>query len=76
MPKEFGSVRCSVAQLAVIAAAYFAVGIWSSDKVWYRTRAVVSASAAIAAVGLFWTVQRISREVLTTVTASTARLAR
>jgi hypothetical protein len=53
------NVGIELAQLAVIAAAYFAVGIWSSDKVWYRTRIVVPASAAIAAVGLFWTVERI-----------------
>jgi hypothetical protein len=53
------NVGIELAQLAVIAAAYFAVAFWSSDKVWYRSRIVVPASAAIAAAGLFWTVQRI-----------------
>jgi hypothetical protein len=53
------NVGIELAQLAVIAGAYFAVAIWSSDKVWYRARVVVPASAAIAAVGLFWTVERI-----------------
>jgi hypothetical protein len=53
------NVGIELAQLTVIAAAYFAVAFWSSDKVWYRSRVVVPASAAIAVVGLFWTVQRI-----------------
>jgi hypothetical protein len=46
-----------LAQLAVIAAAYFTVVTWICDKPWYRARFVVPASAAIAATGLFWTVQ-------------------
>ncbi len=48
-----------LAQLTVIAAAFCAVAIWHRDKPWYRARFVVPASAAIAATGLFWTVQRI-----------------
>jgi hydrogenase/urease accessory protein HupE len=47
-----------LAQLAVIAAAYCMVVTWIRDKPWYRTRFVVPASVAIAATGLFWTVQR------------------
>jgi len=46
-------------QLAVIAAAFFAIAYWHRTKPWYRARFVVPASAAIAATGLFWTVQRI-----------------
>ena len=46
-------------QLAVIAAAFLALGIWARHKTWYRARVVIPASAAIAAVGLFWTVQRV-----------------
>ena len=48
-----------VGQLAVIAAAFAAVaGV--RRRPWYRRRVVVPASAAIAAVGLFWTVQRVA----------------
>ncbi|HEV8242311.1 MAG TPA: HupE/UreJ family protein [Thermoanaerobaculia bacterium] len=45
-------------QLAVIALAFLAVGSWARREVWYRSRVVVPASLAIAAVGLYWTVQR------------------
>jgi hypothetical protein len=33
--------------------------MWYRDKPWYRPRVVLPASTAIAAIGLFWTVQRI-----------------
>lgn len=46
-------------QLAVIALAYLAVGVWGRGKSWYRPRVVIPASASVAAVGLFWTVQRV-----------------
>lgn len=46
-------------QLTVILAALLAVG-WASRKPWYRARCVVPASACIAAVALFWTVQRLA----------------
>lgn len=45
-------------QLAVIALAFVAVGSWARRETWYRSRVVVPASLAIAAVGLYWTVQR------------------
>jgi hypothetical protein len=57
------NIGIELAQLAVIAAAYFAVAFWLNDKVWYRARVVMPACAAIAATGLFWTVQRIFFEV-------------
>jgi hydrogenase/urease accessory protein HupE len=53
------NVGIEFAQLTVIAVAFFAVALWWRDKPWYRTRFVIPASAAIAATGLFWTVQRI-----------------
>lgn len=53
------NVGIELAQLTVIAAAYFAVAMWYRDKWWYRARVVLPASAVIAATGLFWTVQRI-----------------
>lgn len=46
-------------QLAVILLAFLAVGLWFKDRPWYRRRVVLPASALIAAVGLYWTVQRI-----------------
>jgi len=45
-------------QLAVIALAFLAVGSWARRESWYRSRIVVPASLAIAAVGLYWTLQR------------------
>jgi HupE / UreJ protein len=46
-------------QLTVIAIAFFSVTMWYREKPWYRPRFVVPACTAIAAVGLFWAVQRI-----------------
>ncbi len=45
-------------QLFVIALAFLAVG-WFRNKPWFRARVMIPCCAAIAAVGLFWTVQRI-----------------
>jgi len=53
------NVGIELAQLTVIATAFIAVALWHRDKPWYRPRFVLPASAAIAATGLFWTVQRI-----------------
>lgn len=53
------NVGVELGQLAVIAFAFFAVGIWGRNKSWYRPRFVIPASAGVAAVGLFWTVQRV-----------------
>ena len=53
------NVGIELAQLTVIATAFFAVVTWIRDRPWYRTRFVIPASAAIAVIGLFWTVQRI-----------------
>lgn len=53
------NVGVELGQLAVITLAYLAVGIWGRNKTWYRPRVVIPASTTIAAVGLFWTVQRV-----------------
>jgi len=45
-------------QLFVIAVAFLAVG-WLRNKPWFRDRITVPSCWAIAAVGLFWTVQRV-----------------
>ena len=47
-------------QLSVIAAAFLMVGLPFRREAWYRSRVVVPASAAIAAVGLVWAIQRLS----------------
>jgi hydrogenase/urease accessory protein HupE len=45
-------------QLFIIAVALLLVGWWR-DKPWFRARVTIPCCAAIAAIGLFWTVQRI-----------------
>jgi len=45
-------------QLFVIALAFLAVG-WFRNKPWFRRRIAVPCSLAIAAVGLFWAIQRL-----------------
>jgi hydrogenase/urease accessory protein HupE len=52
------NVGIELAQLTVIAAAYVAVA-WIGNKSWYRARVVMPACIVIAAIGLFWTVQRV-----------------
>lgn len=46
-------------QLAVLVMAFLAVG-WFRKKDWYRAAIVVPQSLLIAAVGLYWTVERIA----------------
>jgi hypothetical protein len=46
-------------QLAVIAIAFAAAGLWFRKEPWYRARIVQPASAVIALVGLVWTVERV-----------------
>jgi len=46
-------------QLAVISCAFLAVGYWYGDRTWYRRRVVMPASACIACMGVFWTIQRM-----------------
>ncbi|MCY4076199.1 MAG: HupE/UreJ family protein [Acidobacteria bacterium] len=52
------NVGVEVGQLTVIAAAFAAVAA-VRDRAWYRNRVVVPLSLGIAAVGLFWTVERV-----------------
>jgi hypothetical protein len=47
-------------QLAVIAAAFLAIGWYCGRRAWYRRRVVIPASAVIALVAVYWTVQRLS----------------
>jgi len=53
------NVGIELAQLAVVATAYLLIAAWFRQRAWYRPRFVVPASMAIAATGVFWTLQRI-----------------
>jgi hypothetical protein len=52
------NVGVELGQLAVLAGA-FAVAGWCRSRSWYRARVTVPASAAIAMVGIYWTVERV-----------------
>lgn len=52
------NVGVELGQLAVILSAWLLVGKWFSEKPWYRTRIVNPASALIAGIALFWTIER------------------
>ncbi len=47
-------------QLTVIAACFLAVGLWFRSKTWYRRFVSVPASAAIALVGFYWFIIRVT----------------
>jgi len=53
------NVGVELGQLFVIAVAFVLVGYWFREKPWYRSRIAVPASAAIAAVGAWWVVERV-----------------
>jgi hypothetical protein len=53
------NVGVELAQLFVIVVAWGLSGLWFSQRSWYRQRVVWPASAAIAAIGIFWTIERI-----------------
>ncbi|MFY9826698.1 MAG: HupE/UreJ family protein [Thermoanaerobaculia bacterium] len=46
-------------QLAVLAGAFLLVGLPFRDQAWYRQRVIVPASCLIAAVGLYWSMERM-----------------
>jgi hypothetical protein len=52
------NVGVELGQLAVIAAAFVAVGIWFRAKPWYRAAIAVPASVVIAGIGAWWVVER------------------
>lgn len=53
------NVGVELGQLAVIVLAFLSVGLWTMRKSWYRERISVPASAAIALIGTYWTVDRV-----------------
>jgi len=48
-------------QLTVISIAFLLIGLPFRNKPWYRRRIVIPGSIVIAAIGLFWFVQRVIR---------------
>ena len=54
------NVGVELGQLAILAGAFLAVGIWFGEKTWYRARVANPASAAIALMGLWWMFERLS----------------
>ncbi len=53
------NVGVELGQLAIIAMAFLAVGLWFGKKQWYRQAIIIPCSAMIAATGLYWTYDRI-----------------
>ena len=53
------NVGVELGQIAVILAAYLAVGIWFRHKDWYHNRITVPGSLIISVIGLYWTYDRI-----------------
>jgi hydrogenase/urease accessory protein HupE len=53
------NVGVEAGQLAVMGAAFLLVGWYCADRVWYRRRIVVPASALIASTAVFWTIERL-----------------
>ncbi len=53
------NIGVELGQIAVIAGAFLAVGLWFGNKPWYRSRIAVPASVVIALIGAFWFVERV-----------------
>ncbi len=52
------NVGVELGQLTVILGCFLAVGLWFGAKSWYRQWITIPASLAIAAIGLYWFVER------------------
>lgn len=53
------NVGVEFGQLAVLAAAFVVVGVWSRRKPWYRARVVLPGSLALGLVAVYWTIERV-----------------
>lgn len=53
------NVGVELGQLAIILLAWFLFAKWFNQKSWYRNRIVIPISLAIAAVALYWTIERV-----------------
>ena len=52
------NVGVELGQISIILAAWFLFGKWFNQKPWYRQRIVNPMSAVIAAIALYWTIER------------------
>jgi HupE / UreJ protein len=52
------NVGVELGQISVILLCWLAFGHWFSSKLWYKSRIVIPTSVSIAAVALYWTVER------------------
>jgi hypothetical protein len=53
------NVGVELGQISIILAAWLLIGKWFGHKTWYRKRIVFPLSGVIAAIALYWTIQRI-----------------
>ena len=56
----FFNIGVELGQLTVLAACYAAVGVWFSERTWYRQRVTNPASIGIAILAAFWVVERLA----------------
>lgn len=52
------NVGVELGQITIILLCWLLVGKWFAQKPWYRRRIVIPASAAIAVIALYWTIER------------------
>lgn len=53
------NIGVEIGQLAVIAIAFLTVGLWFGKKDWYRPYIAIPASAVIALIGAYWSIERV-----------------
>jgi hypothetical protein len=53
------NIGVELGQVAVILLAWVLLGVWFSGKTWYQSRVVTPASLMIAALALYWTIERL-----------------
>lgn len=53
------NIGVELGQLSIIAIAYATLGITFGKKTWFRNRIAIPCSIIIAAVGLYWTIERV-----------------
>ncbi len=53
------NVGVELGQISVILLCYVLFGRWFSERDWYKSRVVVPMSLGIAAIAVFWTIERI-----------------
>ncbi len=53
------NIGVEIGQLSIIAIAYVLLGLTFGKKPWYRSYIAIPASVLIAAVGIYWTIERV-----------------